>query len=88
MPGADTSFTFEKEDLDGTNPKYIVRDDKGAKWKVKLGDEAKPETVASRIVWAAGYFSDEDYFLPSIRVQNIPSDLKRGRKLIGPDGTI
>jgi len=88
MPGADAVFTFEKEDLDGTNPKYVVRDAQGTKWKVKLGDEAKPEPVASRIVWAAGYFVDEDYFLPKIRVENIPADLKRGRKLIGPDGTM
>src|ERR1700676_1910315 len=44
------SFTFEKEDLDGTNPKYVVRDESGVKWKLKLGVEAKPETVASRLV--------------------------------------
>jgi len=88
MPGEGAVFTFEKEDLDGTNPKYVVRDDKGAKWKVKLGDEAKPEPAASRIVWSAGYFVDENYFLPKIRVRNIPADLKRGRKLIGPDGTM
>ncbi len=88
MPDAGAVFTFEKEDLDGTNPKYVVRDEKGTKWKVKLGDEAKPEPVASRIVWAAGYFVDEDYYLPKIRVENIPADLKRGRKLIGPDGAM
>ncbi len=88
MPTANTVFTFEKEDLDGTNPKYVIRDDKGNKWKAKLGDEAKPETAAARIVWAAGYFTDEDYFLPKIRVQGLPSDLRRGRKLIGADGTM
>src|ERR1700760_1414072 len=26
-------FTFVKEDLDGTNPKYNVRDSDGTKWK-------------------------------------------------------
>ena len=88
MPTAKTVFTFEKEDLEGTNPKYVIRDDKGNKWKAKLGDEAKPETAATRIVWAVGYFTDEDYFLPEIHVQGLPSDLKRGRKLIGPDGTM
>src|SRR5579859_1311365 len=45
-------FTFVKEDLEGTNPKYDVRDENGVKWKVKLGAEARPETVASRFVWA------------------------------------
>src|SRR5665213_4113767 len=48
-------FTFVKEDLDGTNPKYNVRDKDGGKWKIKLGAEAQPETVASRFVWAVGY---------------------------------
>jgi hypothetical protein len=88
IPTPNTAFTFEKEDLDGSNPKYVIRDDKGNKWKAKLGDEAKPETAAVRIVWAAGYFTDYDYFLPRIRVNGVPSDLKRGRKLIGPDGTM
>ena len=38
-------FTFVKEDLDGNSPKLVVRDGTGAQWKVKLGAEAKPETV-------------------------------------------
>src|SRR5579871_1447140 len=66
------TFTFVKEDLDGTNPKFVVRDDDGVKWKVKLGDEARPETVASRLVWAAGYYANEDYYLSVIRVANLP----------------
>src|SRR4029077_18425504 len=44
------SFTFVEEDLDGSNPKFVVRDQDGVKWKVKLGLEARPETVASRLV--------------------------------------
>src|SRR4029078_2937709 len=34
---------FVKEDLDGTNPKFVVQDASGTKWKVKLGLEARPE---------------------------------------------
>ncbi len=49
------TFEFLKEDLDGTNPKFVVRDQDGQRWKAKLGNEARPETVASRIVWAVGY---------------------------------
>src|SRR5580704_18026799 len=82
-PGGETDqphgpFTFEKEDLDGSNPKFVVRDRDGVKWKVKLGTEARPETVASRIVWAVGYFTDEDYFLPDFKVQEMPRHLHRG----------
>jgi hypothetical protein len=59
-------FTFEKEDPDGTNPKFVVRDQDGVKWKVKLGEEARPETAASRLVWGVGYYADEDYFLQDL----------------------
>ncbi len=34
-------FTFESEDLEGTNPKFDVRDADGVKWKIKLGAEAQ-----------------------------------------------
>jgi hypothetical protein len=81
-------FTFIKEDLDGTNPKFDVRDADGVKWKVKLGEEARPETVATRLVWAAGYFTDEDYFLPDIHVAAMPRRLHRGQKLVGPGGSM
>jgi hypothetical protein len=78
-------FTFDKEDLKGTNPKFDVIAANGGKWKVKLGEEAQPETVASRLVWAVGYFANEDYFVPVLRVKDMPT-LKRGRKLVTPDG--
>lgn len=81
-------FTFVKEDLNGTNPKFVVRDAGGHKWKVKLGNEAQPETVAARIVWAVGYYANEDYFLESLQVQGLPAHLHRGEHLIGPDGTV
>ena len=82
------TYRFLKEDLDGTNPKIVVRGEDGVKWKVKLGAEARPETVASRLTWAIGYFANEDYFVPSIRVDNMPVKLHRGQKLIARDGTL
>src|SRR5579859_1177114 len=81
-------FIFLKEDLDGTNPKYVVRDQDGVKWKIKLGAEARPETVASRLVWAVGYFASEDYFLQDVRVSRMPSHLHRGQKLVARDGSM
>ena len=82
------AFTFVEEDLDGTNPKIVVRDDDGVKWKVKLGAEARPETAASRLTWAAGYFSNEDYFVKDLRVSKMPPHLRRGQKLVAPDGSL
>jgi hypothetical protein len=80
-------FTFVKEDLDGTSPKFVVTDADGVKWKVKLGVEAHPETAASRLVWAAGYFADEEYFLPDLKVDHMPS-LRRGEKFEEPNGIV
>jgi hypothetical protein len=81
-------FTFDKEDLEGTNPKFDVRDSDGVKWKVKLGVEARPETVASRFVWAVGYHTDEDYFLPQIQVNGMPEHLHRGQDMVEPGGVV
>src|SRR5207248_2548778 len=81
-------FTFVKEDLGGTNPKFTVSDADGVKWKIKLGEEAQPETVATRFVWAVGYFADEDYYLSEVHVREMPPRLKRGRKWVDADGTV
>ncbi len=80
-------YTFLKEDLDGTNPKFSVRDGNGVRWKVKLGEEARPETTASRLVWAAGYFVDDDYFLQELKVEKM-SRLHRGQNLVSADGSL
>ena len=83
-------FTFVEEDLKGSNPKFTVRDRDGVKWKVKLGAEARPETVATRLVWAAGYFTTDDYFLARLRVEDMPAHLRRKHvsKFIQPDGSM
>lgn len=79
-------FVFVKEDLHGTNPKFVIKDASGVKWKLKLGIEARPETAASRLVWAAGYFADEDYFVPDLIIRNVPPNLHRGEQYVDPDG--
>jgi hypothetical protein len=86
-PNGKGTFTFEKEDLDGSNPKFVVRDADGTKWKVKLGVEAKPETAASRLIWAVGYSTNEDYFVPKLIVDGLPDHLKRGEDMKQADGS-
>ena len=80
-------FTFEKEDANGTSPKFEIVDEQGVHWKVKLGEEAKSETAAARLLWAAGYFVDEDYYLSEFRVEKMLK-LKRGRQFVSSDGVI
>jgi len=81
-------FTFVKEDLDGSNPKFDIKDAAGHKWKVKMGAEVKPEVAATRFVWATGYFTYDEYFMDRIKVENLPSHLHRGQKFVEPDGFI
>jgi hypothetical protein len=81
-------FTFDRENLNGTNPKFVVRDVNGVKWTIKLGEEARPETVASRLVWAAGYFSDTEYLLPAVQVDGMPTHVHRGEAVVGPGGSM
>ena len=58
----------------------------GVKWRVKLGPEAQPETAATRLAWGVGYFTDEDYLVPYLRVLEMPAKLHRGQSLIAPGG--
>ena len=82
-----TNFKFIEESKTGSAAKFVVEDENGARWKVKLGPEAKPETAATRLVWAAGYFADEDYYRPEIRVQGMKT-LSRGKKYISDGGLV
>ena len=50
-------------DDSGYSPGYDVRDPQGTKWSVKLGIEAQPELVASRVLWAIGYHQPPTYLL-------------------------
>ena len=80
-------FTFVKEEQEGTAPKFEIVDEQGVHWKAKLGEETRSETAATRLVWAAGYFTDEDYYLPELRVAKLPK-LNRGRQYVSNGGVV
>jgi hypothetical protein len=76
-------FRFLGEETDGTNPKFDIRDARDKKWRVKLGEEARPEVVASRLLWAVGYYVNDDYVLeateiPGIKLSRGDDDAKKG----------
>ncbi|HEY4011000.1 MAG TPA: hypothetical protein VGM11_12680, partial [Acidobacteriaceae bacterium] len=73
-------FKFVAEDMNGTNPKADVEDANGKKWRMKLGEEARPEVVASRLLWATGYYVNDDYLLHVATIEGL--DMKRGEKRI------
>jgi hypothetical protein len=76
-------FQFLEEDRRQSTPKFDVRDANGRKWRVKFGGEARPEVVASRLLWAVGYFAQDDYNLASAEIPGIK--MRRGRKFIHGD---
>ena len=80
-------FVFIEEDKSGESPKFDVRDARGVVWRVKLGPEAQSETVATRLVWAVGYFAEEAYYLERAQVRGLPR-LSRGRQYVGRDGLV
>ncbi|HZU22381.1 MAG TPA: hypothetical protein VE998_06075 [Terriglobales bacterium] len=80
-------MTFVEEDTKGSNPKFDLKDGNGETWKAKVGVEAQPETAAVRLLWAVGYFADDDYFLPQLQVKGMPQ-LKRGGNVADPNGTV
>lgn len=79
-------FTFIEEDLHGTNPKVRVSDANGNTWTVKFGSEVNAETFATRMAWAAGYFVEPAYFVPSGKIQNV-GKLERAKSSIKSDGS-
>src|SRR5512140_2107959 len=79
-------FRFEGEDEKGTSPKFDVKDGRGEKWRVKLGVEARPETAATRLLWAVGYFTNIDYFVNDIHVDGMPAQLSRGVEFVDKAG--
>jgi hypothetical protein len=80
-PDPNGSYTFEKEDMNGTSPKFYMKDSNGVRWQIKLGAEPESETAATRLLWAVGYFVDEDYYLPEVKVEGLPQ-LRRGQNYI------
>ncbi|MFY9224794.1 MAG: hypothetical protein WAQ98_19135 [Blastocatellia bacterium] len=72
-------FKYLKKDTSGTQEKFTVEDAKGIKWKAKIGQEAQPETVAVRLLWSVGYYTDLTYYLSKIQVENYPTENPKKR---------
>jgi hypothetical protein len=81
-PGGDemkpdlTNVTFLKVEEGGYSPKFRVRDGAGREWVAKMGSEAQSETAAVRLVWAVGYFTEVNYLVPCVQIQNAPKPRK------------
>jgi hypothetical protein len=79
-------FTFVKDQKGGTSPKIVITDARGKKWMVKFGQEAKPETFASRMAWAAGYPTRTSYYVGNGRIEGA-GRAQGTSHFIGSDGS-
>ena len=68
----EATFHFVSEDKTGWSPGFDVRDREGLSWSVKLGPEAQPEVVTSRILWAIGYHQPPTYYLDEWMMEGGP----------------
>lgn len=73
-PGGDkmrpdlSKIEFIKEEKDGHNKKYRIKDGSGKVWVAKLGREARPETAAVRLLHGIGYKTEINYLVPSLTI--------------------
>lgn len=59
---------FIKEDTQGHNKKYRIKDAKGQIWVAKFGSEAQPETAAVRLLYGLGYKTEINYLVPDLTI--------------------
>ncbi|HXE08853.1 MAG TPA: hypothetical protein VN612_13215 [Acidobacteriaceae bacterium] len=76
-------FTFLDEDHSESSPKFDVRDAHGRKWRGKFGLEVNAEIAVSRLLWAVGYFVEDDYYLATATVPGI--HMRRGKQFVHGD---
>lgn len=79
-------FRFETEHFGGSRPCIAARDGAGRLWRIKWGDEAKPEAFAARFAWALGYFAEVTHYMPQGRIDGVTT-LTRAHDCVDADGT-
>lgn len=67
-PDPSARYNFIERNKSGNSEKIVVEDNRDRRWTIKFGPEARPETTASRLVWACGYHVDQDYFVKRAHV--------------------
>jgi hypothetical protein len=68
MPDANAMYKVEDVDDTGFSAGYDVVDPQGREWRIKLGEEAQPEVVASRLLWAIGFHQPATYFVQHLKL--------------------
>jgi hypothetical protein len=62
-PPSGRRFQFVATDVTGASRGYDVKDANGQEWSVKVGVEAQPEVVISRLLWGIGFHQPPTYYI-------------------------
>lgn len=82
VPAKDGVYVVIGHDTSGNSFGHDVKDEQGRTWDLKLGVEAQPEVVASRVLWAIGYHQPVMHFVPTWKKkgdESIPQSSARFR---------
>jgi hypothetical protein len=63
-----SNVSYVIDEQTGYSVKYRVKDGEGKTWIVKVGNEARPETAATRLVSALGYATEANYLVPCVQI--------------------
>jgi hypothetical protein len=86
-PKADAVYVFVAHKTSGKNPGYDVRSADGRIWSVKLGEEAQPEVVTSRLLWAMGFHQPPTYFVERWTLSGLDAGVKPASRFrFDPEG--
>ena len=66
-----SSITFIEREKGGHNKKYRIKDGSGRIWVAKPGTEARPETVAVRLLAGLGYVTEINYLVPELTIPSV-----------------
>lgn len=66
-----SSVTFIRKEKGGHNKKYRIKDAAGRVWVAKPGTEARPETVAVRLLAGLGYKTEINYLVPQMTIPGV-----------------
>jgi hypothetical protein len=86
-PDQIATYQFVAHKRTGKNPGYDVRAADGRLWSVKLGEEAQPEVVTSRLLWAIGFHQPPTYYVEQWMLSGQDAGPKpHGRFRFEPEG--
>ena len=64
-----SNVTFIRDETRSYSKRWRLRDGAGNEWVAKFGKEAQSEAAATRLVWAAGYYTNDVYLAPSVEIK-------------------